>query len=465
MVEATPPLPTGASALPVDPAVGPAVGPAISIVVPTHNRIDLMRAMLRALEAQRPGTPAFEVIVVADGCTDGTAAMLAAYRGPFPLTIVERAGSGPAEARNAGAERARAPLLLFLDDDVLPTEGAVMAHARAHAAQPGTVVIGPYPPAPHAAGDGFRLRIRAWWTAHFDALAKAGHRFRHTDLLTGNLSLARAAWQDLGGLDPQFARAREDLEFGVRLMQRGIAFQYAPDALGWHHEHATSTLSGAFRRAREEGRSDARMALKHPHLGPVLAVVRSAGRPRRGIARVALFGRRGRVFDPLMPFGVALLRVCNRLDIRRPYARLFALMHNFAYHRGATEALHGHWWRLHPLGDAAPAVDPLVLDLQHGIAPAERLVSQIRPRAVRVMHGNRELGVLPDMPGAEPWDGRHLRQALAERMPYQMLTVLTGADGTTAVAPPSPEAWTLVGTRGFDALLMEARRQWGNAGL
>jgi GT2 family glycosyltransferase len=439
--------------------------PQISIIIPTHNRIDLMRRMLAALEAQHPGTPRFEVIAVADGCADQTVAMLTAYRGSFPVTIVERPGLGPAEARNAGAEQARAPLLLFLDDDVLPSEGLVAAHVAALEADPGGVVIGPYPPAPHAADDIFRLRIRAWWSRHFAALATPGHRFAHTDLLTGNLSLPATLWRDLGGLDPQFARAREDLEFGVRLMQRKARLSYAPAALGWHHEHATSTLAGAFRRAREEGRSDARMALKHPHLGHVLAVVRSAERPRRGIARVALFGRRGRLFDLFVSPGVIALHVLSRLGLWRRYDKLFGALHNYAYHRGATEALDGHWWKLHQPSPPPAAATPLVIDLRDGIETAERRLSEARPAAVCVMHGEREIGMLKAVPGAEPWDGRHLRQALAERMAPQMLSILTQAKHPQGIAPATPDAWHLLGTRGFDTLLVEARRQWGNAGL
>ncbi|ODP36475.1 glycosyltransferase family 2 protein [Sphingomonas turrisvirgatae] len=435
--------------------------PQITIVVPTHNRRDLMIQMLDALERQGADTPPFELIAVADGCRDGTATMLAAHPATFPIRVIELPGNGPAHARNAGAAASRADLLLFLDDDVLPLPGAVAAHWRAHRDQPGGAVVGPYPPAPHASEDIFRLRIRGWWTRHFAALASPGHRFGFRDLLTGNLSMSRALWDRVGGLDPQFARAREDLELGARLIAHGVAIRYAPDAFGWHHEHATSSLASACRRAFEEGRSDARMLLKHPHLHGALDIARSAERRRRRLARFILTDRRATFLERLTPIARGALSLCRTLHFDTAYDRLFAQLHRYLYHRGAVAGVDGRWWKLASIARPDPAV-PLVLDLGEGIEHVEQSITAARPAAVRLLFNGAELGMLPEQAGAEPWHGRHLRPALVERHGPALLETLFGEHLSHG---HRPQGWQHYGVRDFHAQHMEFRRQWGRAGV
>ena len=87
--------------------------PAISVVVPTYNRARLLpRALESALPQLRPGD---EVIVVDDGSTDGTEAVLAPYRGR--IRYVRTANRGAGAARNRGVQEAQCPLVAFLDSD------------------------------------------------------------------------------------------------------------------------------------------------------------------------------------------------------------------------------------------------------------------------------------------------------------------------------------------------------------
>src|SRR6266571_2689604 len=88
-----------------------------SVVIPTYQRKDLVLASVRALYVQHTCTP-FEVLVVVDGSTDGSASALLALETPFPLTVVEQANRVQAVARNTGATRVLGELLLFLDDDM-----------------------------------------------------------------------------------------------------------------------------------------------------------------------------------------------------------------------------------------------------------------------------------------------------------------------------------------------------------
>src|SRR5438046_2466957 len=123
----------------------------VSVVVATHNRPERLGALLDTLSAQTLPRDAFEVIVVNDASTDGTAEFLRerGQRDDLPLRSVHRERSqGPAVARNEGWRAARAPLVAFTDDDCIVgprwLESAV-AVAKEH---PGAIVQGRTDPIP-----------------------------------------------------------------------------------------------------------------------------------------------------------------------------------------------------------------------------------------------------------------------------------------------------------------------------
>jgi len=90
------------------------LAPLISVITPTHNRRSKVVRAVESVLAQN--FPRFEHIVVDDGSTDGTAAALAEIRDPR-LIYVGSKWRGANAARNAGIERARAPVVTFLDSD------------------------------------------------------------------------------------------------------------------------------------------------------------------------------------------------------------------------------------------------------------------------------------------------------------------------------------------------------------
>jgi glycosyltransferase involved in cell wall biosynthesis len=106
--------------------------PDVSVVVPTYNRAHLLGASLHSLLAQEGVT--LEVIVVDDGSTDGTAAMLAGLD-DVRVRPVLRPHGGIAAARNAGVAVARAPFVAFHDSDDLALPGRLalpVGYLRAH---------------------------------------------------------------------------------------------------------------------------------------------------------------------------------------------------------------------------------------------------------------------------------------------------------------------------------------------
>jgi glycosyltransferase involved in cell wall biosynthesis len=96
----------------------------ISVIIPAHNEERYLQKTLEALQRQNYGW--FEVIVVANGCTDRTREVA---RGRCQrLIVLSQKGLGV--ARNLGARMARGDLLLFLDADTILEPVAVRAIAE-----------------------------------------------------------------------------------------------------------------------------------------------------------------------------------------------------------------------------------------------------------------------------------------------------------------------------------------------
>jgi glycosyltransferase involved in cell wall biosynthesis len=103
---------------------GDAKLPFISIIIPAFNEEETLPGTLESLKQQ--DYPKFETVVVANGCTDGTAEAVRGKCDQF-YELPQR-GLGP--ARNLGAARSRGGLLLFLDADTVLEPGALREIAR-----------------------------------------------------------------------------------------------------------------------------------------------------------------------------------------------------------------------------------------------------------------------------------------------------------------------------------------------
>lgn len=196
----------------------------VTVVVPTHNRAGGLPGLLEALEAQDLPRDAFDVIVVDDGSTDETPAVLARLAGASGLRVqsirIERA-AGPAVARNRGWRATAAPVVAFIDDDCLPTPAWLESGLAQLDADAGIgVVQGRTLPDP--AGD---LRT---WSATRQVLSPS-------PFFEGcNLFVRREALETAGGFDEGLGMGSEDTALGWAVVDAGWRRGFAPSAVVHH---------------------------------------------------------------------------------------------------------------------------------------------------------------------------------------------------------------------------------------
>lgn len=197
----------------------------VSVVVATHDRPAQLPRLLEGLRAQTLEAARFEVIVVADGSSTATHAILAeqAARGPLQLRVLERpVARGPAAARNTGWRSACGALVAFTDDDCVPAPAWLEAGlAAARAADFVQGVTSPHP-ADSANAGVFSRTVEA---------AGLGPQFE-----TCNIFYRRALLDQLGGFDERYGLTPggEDTDLAWRAIESGSRPALEPAALVHH---------------------------------------------------------------------------------------------------------------------------------------------------------------------------------------------------------------------------------------
>ncbi|WP_053226877.1 glycosyltransferase family 2 protein [Solirubrobacter soli] len=218
-----------------------ASAPLVSVVAATHNRRERLQRMLDALAAQTVGTDTFEVIVVDDGSSDDTPALLAAG-GPEALalrTLRQPQSRGPAAARNRGWREARGTLIAFTDDDCEPQPYWLEQLLAGAGGRTDVIVQGRTLPNPAEADR----------NGAFARTLEVNGPSPHYP--TANILYPRAVLEQLDGFNEHYgAPAGEDTDLGWRAKGLGVESVYTEDALVYHAVHERgpmNTLKDAFR--------------------------------------------------------------------------------------------------------------------------------------------------------------------------------------------------------------------------
>ena len=105
-------------------------GPLFSVIVPTYNRLHILRRCLAALEAQTLPSTHFEVIVIDDGSSDATQEQMSQYRPPFLFHYLRQRNSGTGAARRNGLAHASGEYLLLMNDDTICDRDLLKQHLQ-----------------------------------------------------------------------------------------------------------------------------------------------------------------------------------------------------------------------------------------------------------------------------------------------------------------------------------------------
>jgi peptidoglycan/xylan/chitin deacetylase (PgdA/CDA1 family)/glycosyltransferase involved in cell wall biosynthesis len=210
----------------------------LSVVIPTYNRSERLRACLEALTHQTQSASDFEVIVVVDGSTDATVEMLNNFKAPFLLCTVWQENSGQSQARNQGIVQANGQYCLFLDDDIIASPQLVAEHLQIHRQQQKVVATGQITLLLPDISNWYTRAFAQGWYDHYDRLNQGTVKPSWEDCYTGNMSVSREALLKCGGFNVDLIRG-EDVELAYRLEKQGYSFRYLPNAIGCQDERKT----------------------------------------------------------------------------------------------------------------------------------------------------------------------------------------------------------------------------------
>lgn len=200
----------------------------ISVIIPTYNRLPVLKETIGSLERQTLSPDRFDVTVVDDGSSDGTYEWLLEYGGKLNLSCIRHhRNRGTATTRNDGIRAAKGDIIVLIDDDMKANRDLLSTYLAAHQREDG-IFIGNviYEKNP---GERALLRYLSTRGVH-----KGKRDF--TCFITQNVSLKRKDAIDAGLFDdsiPGFFQG-EDIEFGYKLSLLGKRFIYVRDSVAFH---------------------------------------------------------------------------------------------------------------------------------------------------------------------------------------------------------------------------------------
>lgn len=209
-----------------------------SIIVPSYNGKDKVIKLLKSLEQQTCLT--FEVVVVVDGSTDGTAKALKVLDWKLPsLRVIETQNNGRAGARNTGAQEAKYNVLIFFDDDMFIDATCVEQHLLANTFQSKRIVMGQVIE-PSSSADNeikkYKDYLNKSWSKKIDLYKQQNLPTDVTFLSAQNFSISKNLFTELEGFN-QNLKDVEDYDLALRAKSKHIPVYYLDTALAIHCDY------------------------------------------------------------------------------------------------------------------------------------------------------------------------------------------------------------------------------------
>src|SRR6266403_667522 len=252
--------------------------PKVSVVICAYNAEPTMRACLTSLQNLK--YPAFEVIVVDDGSTDRTGKIADGFEG---IHVIHQENKGLSAARNVGIAASLGEIVAFTDSDCV-VDPDWLHYLVATFLQTGLPAVGgPNLPPPEdsvvAAG------VAASPGGPMEVLlddVEAEH-------VPGcNMAFRREVLDEIGGFDPIYRSAGDDVDVCWRLQDLGYRIGFSPAAMVWHFRR--NTMKAYIGQQKGYGKAEALLYFRHPQRFNALGYSRWRGRIYGGIS--ALFSLR-----------------------------------------------------------------------------------------------------------------------------------------------------------------------------
>jgi len=226
--------------------------PRISVVVATYNAARTLDDCLNSLSALR--YPDYEVIVVNDGSTDGSDSIIQRY----PFKAITTRNQGVSAARNAGLRAATGEIIAYIDSDAR-ADPDWLSYLASSYLESNVIAVG----GPNLVPD------EDDWVAKCVYRAPGGPTQvmlddQSAEHIPGcNMSFRKWALEEIGGFDPIFTKAADDVDICWRLLERGYRIGFSPSAIVWHHRRPS--VKAYWRQQAGYGESEVLLERKHPN--------------------------------------------------------------------------------------------------------------------------------------------------------------------------------------------------------
>lgn len=213
------------------------VGPEFSVIIVSRNRSAMLAEAIPKVQALSEQAGSYELVVVDNGSSDDTWAVLAGLQAdrPRPFIAVQEPQAGISRARNTGVRVASGRWLLFIDDDAWVPDDLLLQYRHWLDQYPDTL----------AWGGGATLRYPKklpWcWGVHFDGMLSAldlgdTPRVLHFPETPYGLNMLfrREVLEQLGGFREAIAFGGDETDVFLRMAERGMEVRYAPGCMVVH---------------------------------------------------------------------------------------------------------------------------------------------------------------------------------------------------------------------------------------
>jgi len=227
--------------------------PRISIVIASYNGDRTLKACLESF--QHLNYADYEVILVDDGSIDTTRQI--AFLMPFVRYLRHQTNQGLSAARNTGIAAATGEIIAFTDSDCRADEDWLYYLAAEFSTGEFTGVGGPNFLPPEDSPVAAAVMVSPGGPAH---VMRTDRQAEH---IPGcNMAFYKWALVEMGGFDPVFRRAGDDVDLCWRLQEAGYKIGFSPGAFVWHYRR--STVSEYLKQQHGYGEAEALLVRKHP---------------------------------------------------------------------------------------------------------------------------------------------------------------------------------------------------------